>query len=47
MAAVQKSELRYSGMTMYMDLVSIAYPPSAQEDRTPLQVPIAMGSAVW
>jgi hypothetical protein len=26
---------------------SMAYPASAQDDRTPLQVPIAMGSAVW
>lgn len=27
-------------------LLSIAYPPRAQEERTPLHVPIAMGSAV-
>lgn len=27
--------------------VSSAYPPSAQDERTPLHVPIAIGSAVW
>lgn len=25
----------------------MAYPPKAQDERTPLQVPIAIGSALW
>jgi len=33
--------------TEYSYLDSMAYPPRAQDDKTPLHVPIAIGSAVW
>jgi len=38
------AEVIEDGVESY--LVSIAYPPRAHDDKTPLQMPIAMGSAV-
>ena len=44
-AIVISAEILEESADAYRD--SIAYPPNAHDDRTPLHIPIAIGSAVW